>query len=385
MAKLVFDIETAALPLEHFDEAQQEYLFRECEKIGEEAARSARRTEILQMCVRKAGNKIRISVQLIETANEEPRWSQTYDRELRDVFGIQTDIAAKVAGALRQHVLADAPPVRVATTTRSTRSYVNYLRGRQQWNKRTEPDLKQAVAFFEAALKSDANYARAHTGLADAYAALALLEFMAPKEAFPKAHDAVTRALALDADLAEAHTSLGLIKFQYDWDWAGAEQELTRAIELNPNYALAHHYFADYLKAMGRFDEAILQIEKAQDLDPLSLAINTGVGHVLYLSRRYDKAIEQYQRAVDLDPSFMATHLWFGRPYLEKGMFAEAINELETAVRLSGESTLALAMLGHGTTLAWRWWRKAPRPTVTRSSSTSSAANTRRASPSAIR
>ena len=310
---------------------------------------------VLEGSVRKAGNKIRISVQLIETANEEPRWSQTYDRELRDVFGIQTDIAAKVAEALREHVLAEAPPVRAATTTRSTKSYVNYLRGRQLWNKRTEPDLKQAVGFFEAALKSDANYARAHTGLADAYAALALLEFMPPNEAFPRARRRRhTRALSLDADLADAHTSLGLIKFQYDWDWAGAEQELRRAIELNPNYALAHHYFADYLKAMGRFDEAIEQIEKAQELDPLSLAINTGVGHVLYLSRQYDKAIEQYKRAVDLDPSFMATHLWFGRPYLEKGMFAEAIAELETAVRLSGESTLALAMLGHGLASAGR-------------------------------
>ena len=309
---------------------------------------------VLEGSVRKAGQTVRISVQLIETANEEPRWSQTYDRQLRDVFGIQSDIAARVAEALREHVLAEAPPVRAATTTRSTKSYVNYLRGRQLWNKRTEPDLKQAILFFEAALKSDGNYARAHTGLADAYAALALLEFMPPNEAFPRARDAVTRALSLDADLADAHTSLGLIKFQYDWDWAGAEQELARAIELNPNYAPAHHYFADYLKAMGRFDEAIEQIEKAQDLDPLSLAINTGVGHVLYLSRQYDQAIEQYKRAVDLDPAFMATHLWFGRPYLEKGMFTEAIAELETAARLSGKSTLALAMLGHGLASAGR-------------------------------
>jgi tetratricopeptide (TPR) repeat protein len=141
---------------------------------------------------------------------------------------------------------------------------------------------------------------------------------------------------------------LGLIRFQYDWDWQGAEEEFRTALDINPSYAPAHHFFADYLKAMGRFDEALLEIEKARELDPLSLAINTGVGHVLYLSRQYDKAIEEYKRAVELDPSFMATHVWFGRPYLEKGLFAEAIGELETAVRLSGESTLALAMLGHG-------------------------------------
>jgi tetratricopeptide (TPR) repeat protein len=177
---------------------------------------------------------------------------------------------------------------------------------------------------------------------------------MAPRQAYPQARQAVEMALALDARLADAHTSLGLIKFQYDWDWTGAEQELQEAISINPNYASAHHFFADYLKAMGRFDEALAEIEKARELDPLSLAINTGVGHVLYLSRQYDRAIEEYKRAVELNPNFMATHVWFGRPYLEKGLFAEAIAELETAVSLSGESTLALAMLGHGLASAGR-------------------------------
>jgi adenylate cyclase len=303
---------------------------------------------VLEGSVRKDGEKLRIAVQLIDTASEEPRWSQVYSRKLSDVFGIQFDIAQQVAQALRQHVLAGAPPPRPVAAPRNTDSYVRYLRGRQMWNRRTEPDLRRAVGFFDESVRSDPKFARAYSGLADAYAALALLEFMAPNEAFPRARTAVTEALALEPDLVEARTSSGLIKFQYDWDWPGAERELTQAIDINPNYPLAHHYYADFLKAMGRFDEALQQIELAQELDPLSLAINTGVGHVLYLSRQYDKAIEQYRRAVDLDPAFMATHLWFGRPYLEKGMFDEAISELETAVRLSGESTLALAMLGHG-------------------------------------
>lgn len=238
--------------------------------------------------------------------------------------------------------------------TSSPEAFIHYLRGRQFWNKRTEDDLKKAIWFFEQALRIDAHYAQAYTGLADSYAALALLEFMAPNEAYPKAKEAVDKALTLDAKLADAHTSLGLIRFQYDWDWQGAEEEFRTALDINPSYAPAHHFFADYLKAMGRFDEALLEIEKARELDPLSLAINIGVGHVLYLSRQYDKAIEEYQRAVELDPSFMATHVWFGRPYLEKGLFAEAIAELETAVRLSGESTLALAMLGHGLASAGR-------------------------------
>ncbi|MDA4121074.1 MAG: tetratricopeptide repeat protein, partial [Thaumarchaeota archaeon] len=233
-------------------------------------------------------------------------------------------------------------------------AYVNYLRGRQAMNRRNEEGLKQAVGFFQKALEADNSYAKAYTGLADSYATLALLEFSAPNEVYPKAKEAVSKALSIDPELAEAHTSLGLIRFQYDWDWGGAEKEFREAIRINPSYAPAHHYFADLLKAMGRFDEALVEISKAQELDPLNLAINTGVGHVLYLSRQYDRAIEQYKKAVDLDPTFMATHLWFGRPYLEKGMYAEAISELETAVRLSGESTLALAMLGHGLASAGR-------------------------------
>jgi len=309
---------------------------------------------VLEGSVRKAGNKIRISVQFVDTVNEEPQWSQDYDREIEDILDIQSDIARKVADALRKHLLGGLQAIEKQKGKRNPEAYVNYLRGRQFWNKRTDESLKRAIGFFEDALKIDENYAEAYTGLADSYAMLAFLEFMAPHEAYPKAKHAVEKALSLDGQLVEAHTSLGLIKFQYDWDWEGAEKELSEAISINPSYALAHHFYADYLKAMGRFNEAIVQIEKAQELDPLSLAINTGVGHVLYLSQQYDKAIEQYKKAVDLDPNFMMTHIWFGRPYLEKGMYQEAISELETAVKLSGESTLALAMLGHGLASAGR-------------------------------
>lgn len=309
---------------------------------------------VLEGSVRKVGNKIRISVQFIETSKEEPRWSQRYDRELKDVFAIQSEIAQHVADALKDHVFGGAHKEAPRTATFSTEAYKNYLRGRQLWNKRTEEDLKKAVTLFEKAIKLDGSYARAYVGLADSYAALALLEFMAPNDAYPKAKEAVRKALMLNAGLAAAHTSLGLVKFQYDWDWKGAEAEFREAISINFNYAPAHHYFADYLKAMGRFEEALAEIEKARELDPLSLAINIGVGHVLYLSGQYDRAIEEYKKAVELDPDFMATHIWFGRPYLEKGMYDEAIAELETAVNLSGESIIALAMLGHGLASAGR-------------------------------
>src|SRR3990172_1879345 len=197
---------------------------------------------ILEGSVRKAGDKIRISVQFIETVNEEPRWSLKYDRELKDVFAIQSEIAKNVADALREHRLGGAPVSATGRSTGSTEAYLNYLRGRQFWNKRTEDSLKRAILFFEEAIRIDGGYAMAYTGLADCYAVLALLEFMAPNEAFPKAEQAVHRALALNPNLAEAHTSLGLVRFQYSWDWEGAEQELKKAIDINPNYAPAHHF-----------------------------------------------------------------------------------------------------------------------------------------------
>jgi len=299
---------------------------------------------VVEGSVRKAGDKVRISVQLVDSSTEEPKWSQDYDRDLRDIFAIQSDVARNVAEALKQQVLGAGGQL----PTSNMEAYIDYLRGRQAWNRRTEDSLKEAIEFFQKALSADGDYARAYSGLADGYATLALLEMAAPNEVYPKAKEAVGRALSLDPQLVEAHTSLGLIRFQYDWDWKGAEAEFLEAIRINQSYAPAHHYFADYLKAMGRFDEALSEIAKAQELDPLNLAINTGVGHVLYLSRQYDRAIEQYRNAVALDPNFTLTHIWFGRPYLEKKMYPEAISELETAVRLSGEGTLALAMLGHG-------------------------------------
>ena len=305
---------------------------------------------VVEGSVRRAADKVRISVQLVDSATEEPKWSQEYDRDIRDIFAIQSDVARNVAEALKQQVLGTEGQ----RPTSNMEAYIDYLRGRQAWNRRTEDGIREGIGLFEKALSADGNYARAYSGLADSHATLALLEMAAPNEAYPKAKEAVGRALALDPQLVEAHTSLGLIRFQYDWDWKGAESEFLEAIRINPSYAPAHHYFADYLKAVGRFDEALSEIAKARELDPLNLAINTGVGLVLYLSRQYDRAIDQYKSAVTLDPNFMLTHIWFGRPYLEKGMYAEAISELETAVRLSGEGTLALAMLGHGLASAGR-------------------------------
>jgi TolB-like protein/Tfp pilus assembly protein PilF len=301
---------------------------------------------ILEGSVRKSGNRIRITAQMIDATTEEHVWVQDYDRELEDVFGIQSDIARKIAKALKVRVMQKESLRLEKKATREPEAYSLYLKGRHSASSRTESGLKAAVGFFERAISMDPDFALAYTGLADAYSILALLELVPPKEAFPKSKTAAEKALALDNHLAEAHVSLGIVKFQYEWDWPGAEATFKRALDLNPGYAPAHQYFADYLKAMGRFNEALKEMEQAQSLDPLSLAINTGVGHVLYLSRQYDQSIEQYRKTVASDPAFLPARLWFGRPYMQKGMFKEAIEQLDQAVELSKESTVSLAMLG---------------------------------------
>jgi TolB-like protein/Tfp pilus assembly protein PilF len=302
---------------------------------------------VLEGSVRKAGSKVRITVQLVDALREEPLWSQEYDRDLSDVFAIQSDVAGQVAGSLRVKFLQPAGNGRDGRATGDTGAYTFYLKGRYFWNGRTEESLKKAIVSFRQALRRDPTYALAYSGLADSYASLSLLELVPPREAFPRAKGAALRALKIDHGLAEAHTSLGLTRFQYDRDWVGSESEFRKAIEINPGYAPAHHFFADYLKAMGRFDEALTEIRQALVLDPLSLPVNTGLGHVLYLSRDYDGAIEQYQKTVELDPNYVQTHLWFGRPYLQKGMYKEAISEIMKAVDISKESTISMAVLGH--------------------------------------
>ncbi|HKW43459.1 MAG TPA: tetratricopeptide repeat protein [Thermoplasmata archaeon] len=321
--------------------------YKGASKTAAEIGRELDVKTLLEGSVRKAGNKVRITLQLIDARSEEHLWAQAYDRDLEDIFAIQSDIAQRVARALRVQLVRREKQAIEQRATGIVEAYTLYLKGRHEWNKRSREGLDLAIQLFGQALAKDASYSLAHSGLADAYALQALFEFAPPNEAFPKARAAAERALQLDDRMAEAHTSLGLVRFQFEWDWTGAEAEFRRALDLAPGYPSAHQFYADFLKAMGRFDEAIAQMSNAKQLDPLSVSINTGLGHVLYLSRDYDRAIEQYRKALELDPGFVQAHLWFGRPYLQKGMFKEAIAEVQEAVRLSSGSTISLAVLGH--------------------------------------
>ncbi len=311
---------------------------------------------VLEGSVRVAGKKLRITAQLIDAGTEEHLWSETYDRNLEDAFSIQSEIAKRIARALKVRVLQSETLRLEKKATGIPEAYSLYFKGRHSLNTRTEKGLKDAIQKFESSIKRDPKFALAYTGLADAYSILASysLEYVPPKEGFPKAKTAAERALSLDDHLAEAHASLGLVKFYYEWDWNGAEAEFKKALELNPGYAQAHQYYADFVKSFGRFDEALEEMKKALTLDPLSYSINTGIGHVLYLSRQYDLAVDQYRKVVESDPSFVPARLWFGRPYLQKGMFKEAIEQVEEAVKLSHETTVSLATLAQAFAAAGR-------------------------------
>jgi adenylate cyclase len=312
-----------------------------------EIARELGASAIVEGSIRTAGNRLRVTVRLLDGRSEESLWSESYDREIGDVFRIQTEIAERVASALRVEMVGPAQNVLRRPITLDSAAHSAYLQGRYLLNQRSRESLFSSIESFRAALRLDPHLAEAQAGLADAYSLLAWLEFLRPREAFPQAKKAALRAIELDPSLAEAHTSLGFVQFLYDRSWLEAEREFRRAISLNPNYPVAHQFYSDLLKAVGRLDEAQLEVRRALELDPLSLAINTALGHVLYLSRQYDAAIEQYRKALRLDPNFAQARLWFGRPYLEKRMFKEAIAEVRVAVRLSHESTMSLAVLGH--------------------------------------
>jgi DNA-binding winged helix-turn-helix (wHTH) protein/Tfp pilus assembly protein PilF len=224
-----------------------------------------------------------------------------------------------------------AETAEVSLGTDSPDAYRLYISGRYHWNQRTEAGLRKATEYFTRAIETDPTYARAYSGLADSYTTLGYLSHLAPRDVFPKADDAARRALRLDATLTEPHTSLAYVRLYYDWDWTEAEAAFGRAITLNPNYATAHHWYAVYLTAMGRFEEARAAIGRAQALDPTSLMINTDLGFVLYYSRQYDAAIKQLQMVTEMNQEFPLAHFWLGRVYQEKAMYGEAIAEFQRA------------------------------------------------------
>jgi TolB-like protein/Flp pilus assembly protein TadD len=290
---------------------------------------------------------VRITLELLRARDERQLWSATYDRVITDILSVQSDIAGQVIEKLGVTLHKSERNRLSARPTENPQAYMLYLKGRYFWNKRTESNIQIGLDYFQQAVDLDPGYSLAWVGIADAWIFRGWYSRLAPREAFPKAKHAAMRALAFDSMLAEAHASMAHIHFEFDHDWSAAEREYRRAIELNPRYPTAHHWYGGFLSAMGRHEEALRQAEAARALDPLSLIIQTWMGLRFYFAGKYEEAIAEYNKALELDPNFAPAHWHLGWAHEQTGRFEEAIAEAERALSLDDGNLLYLSSLGH--------------------------------------
>jgi serine/threonine protein kinase/tetratricopeptide (TPR) repeat protein len=295
----------------------------------------------------QSGGSLRIGTELVDVATGTQLWGAQYDRKPGDIFVVQDEISSEISGKLRLQ-LSRADKKRLTKRhTENDEAYRLYLKGRHYWNRWTEAGFYKAIECFQQAVEKDSSYALAYAGLADSYVLLGWNSYLPPKEAFPKGKAAAKTALQLDPDLAEAHTSLAALLWLHDWEWAEAQTEFKRSLELSPAYATANHWYAEYVMTMGRHEEVMARMKKGQDLDPLSPIINVAVGWAFYHDRRYDEAIEQLRRTVELEPNYPVTYWILGLVLRKTGFYELAFTEGEKAVNLSSGSPLMRAALAH--------------------------------------
>lgn len=319
--------------------------FKRTTKPVAEIARELGASYVVQGAVRRSGDRVRVSAHLIRAADDAHLWDESYDRDVRDVLALQSEVAEAIARGISVNLGQAAHPARSVNPL----AYEAYLKGRNFWNKRTPEDLKRAIAEFQHATEIDPNYAPAYVGLADSYELLGSAEMGAlpPHKAMPLARQAATRALDLDPQLAEAHASLAHIKLIYDWDFGGAEREFQRAIALNPAYATAHQWYALLLNAQGRTAAALGELKRAQELDPLSPAVRSAVAEAYYFARQYDRAEVEARRALELDGNFVLGLLNLGRAQEQQGRLDDAIATFERARTLTGEGPAMSMFVAH--------------------------------------
>jgi TolB-like protein/DNA-binding winged helix-turn-helix (wHTH) protein/Flp pilus assembly protein TadD len=312
-----------------------------------EIARELNVDAVVEGTVLRSGDQVRITAQLIQAPADTHLWAESYEGDLRDTLALQKKVARAIAEQIRievtpreQAALKSAKPV-------DPEAYEAYLKGRYFWNKRTADGLKKAVAYFNQAITKDPRYAAAYSGLADSYALLGDWQYavMTPKEAMPRAKAAAMKALELDDSLGEAHASLAFCLDGFDWNFEAADREFRRAIELNPGYATGRHWYSWHLALLGRNSEAIAEMTKAENLDPLSLIINADLAELLLIAHFPDESTEQSRKTIEMDPNFAFAHNQLAQAYLEKHMFTEAIAELEKALQISGGSPTFTANL----------------------------------------
>lgn len=299
--------------------------------------------------VQKVDENIRVTVQLVRVSDGATLWAETFDDEYTNIFAVQDSVATRVTDSLSITLTTGERQQISKRFTTDPEAFQLYLKGRYFWNKRTVEGLQKAVEFFTQAINQDPDFARAYSGLADSYMLLGIGEYlgMNPREAIAKGKEAANKAIALDDTLPEAHASLGFMSYVYDFDWVNSERYFRRAIELNPNYVTAHHWYGLSLSMVKRFDESEAEFKKALQIDPSSLIINNDYAGMFYYSRRYDQAVVQYKKTLELEPGFALAHSELGRVYAEQKRYDEAIAEHNLAIEISGRRPALLALLGY--------------------------------------
>ena len=323
-------------------------------KMLPQIARELNADALVEGSVTKEADSVRITAQLIHGRTDRHLWSNEFYGDLRHVLALQSGVAKAIAHEIsvaltpaEEARLANAPIV-------DPEAYMAYLMGRHQWNKRTPDGLRESMRYFEAAIAIDPSFALGYAGMADAFNMLGSYSYQPPRDVLPRAQAMAHQALALDSTLAEAHTALAAVQLNYEWDWAGAEQSFQRAIELNPGYSTAHHWYAQLLIALGRTDESLETMAVATQLDPLNLETSGALARKYYFAHQYDRAIELCRKTIELDDQFFLPYIYLGLSYAHQGMFEKAIPPLETAVRVSGGSELVKSSLGYTYGLAGR-------------------------------
>jgi len=307
---------------------------------------------IVEGAVMRSGERVRISAQLIHASTDMHLWAESYDRDLRDILALQSQVASAIAREVEVKITPQEQAHLARTRPVEPEDYEAYLKGRYYWNKRTGEGVKKGTEYFQQAIEKDPTYAAAYAGLADCAGIAGWWGFVSPDQGCGQAKVAARKALEIDETLADAHASLGWALLHYDWDDLASEREFQRAIQLNPSYAIAHQWYGHTLICTGRFEEGFSEVKRAIQLDPLSLPIRVSYAGLLWLTRQDDQAIEQSKKALELDSNYAGLHWSLGLAYIGKGMYDSAIEELEKAATLSGGASKFIADLGYSYAIA---------------------------------
>ena len=311
---------------------------------------------VIEGSVLRSGDQVRITAQLIQAPADKHLWAQSYEGDVHQTLALQRQVARAIAEEIQVELTSHERDVLKRVKTVNPDAYEAYLKGRYFWNKRTADGMKKAIDYFNQAIEKDPNYAQAYAGLADSYALAGDWQYgvLTPGEAYPKARAAATKAIALDSTLGEAHISLAWCMDGFDWNWDSAGKEFTRGIELSPSYATGYHWYGWHLAALGRHDEAIAELEKAETLDPLSLIIGADLAEELLIAHRYDESVKQSRKTMHMDPFFALTHYVQGEAFVQRHKYNEGIAELQKAIELSQRSTAFNANLAYAYALSGR-------------------------------